>query len=553
MRTSVPMSRRRGSRSSKNPPGARPAGRARSTEPEESTPPPEPPAEVQSDLFAEPTAPITSETPPEATGVFEMGPTGLLAEIDAQTAASEAEAAQAAQEVEALNLEVGNPEEPTAASVELEAAVLWPVRESEREPEAEPEPEPEERNGRLRILWIGTKAPLPASDGGRLVAWQTLRALAEAGHEVVFVAPAEGSDAQRAELADELRTVCEPVLTKPRRRPALDDLLRMVLGPQPVTIRRHFRAKVAAAVAGRLATGRFDVVHCEQVHSVAQASPAFSLGVPVLLRQQNVESELWMMMGRQNPLLRPLLALEAARVRRYEAHVMRRVAVTVALTVRDGERLRAIAGPHAEVRTIRAPFPPDLPAADGVLTGTPAVVLFGDPRWQPNRLQIQEFARALWPRVHDVLPEARLHLFGGGLRRVPAGVVEHGLPAESREAFVPGSVLVVPLRVASGVRMKILEAWARGVPVVATTQAAAGLDCENGRELLLADDADGFARALGRLATEPGLAEHLVAGGRRALRDRHTPRAIAAELGAAYRWAIASCAGEPRRANARAV
>jgi len=91
-------------------------------------------------------------------------------------------------------------------------------------------------------------------------------------------------------------------------------------------------------------------------------------------------------------------------------------------------------------------------------------------------------------------------------------------------------VLAVPLRVASGVRMKILEAWARGLPVVATPAAAAGLGAEDGRELLLAADSDGFAAAVARLAAEPVLAAELVAAGRSALVRRHAPAAVAAEL-----------------------
>lgn len=414
-----------------------------------------------------------------------------------------------------------------------------PAAQSGEAPETPPAPAAGRSARPLRILWVGTKSPWPPTDGGRLVALETVRALAEAGHQVVFVAPVEGTHEERQTVAEALRPWCEPVLTKPRRRPAFDDAVRAVVGRQPVTVRRHFRAKVAAAVAGRLSTGAFDVVHCEQVHAATQAAPAVALGVPVVLRQQNVESDLWTMLARHNRLLRPLLVLEAARVRRYEAQVMRRMALTVALTGRDAERLRSIAGPRAEVRAVRAPFPGGLEPGDEILAGDPAVVLFGDQRWQPNRLQTLEFVGAMWRRIVAALPEARLHLMGGALRRPVAGVTVHPAPADSRAAYAPGSILAVPLRVASGVRMKILEAWSRGVPVVATSAAAGGLDAEDGRELLLADDADGFVRALARVDGEPGLRAALVAAGRRALAERHQPAAIAAELADAYAFAIA--------------
>jgi hypothetical protein len=79
-------------------------------------------------------------------------------------------------------------------------------------------------------------------------------------------------------------------------------------------------------------------------------------------------------------------------------------------------------------------------------------------------------------------------------------VITHAAPSDSSAVFVPGAVLVLPLRVASGVRVKILEAWVRGIPVVATPEAAEGLEATDGSELLLARDAGGFATALESLS-----------------------------------------------------
>jgi glycosyltransferase involved in cell wall biosynthesis len=117
-------------------------------------------------------------------------------------------------------------------------------------------------------------------------------------------------------------------------------------------------------------------------------------------------------------------------------------------------------------------------------------------------------------------------------------VTVHPAPCESAAAFRPGALLAVPLRIASGVRMKVLEAWARGVPVVGTPEALAGLEVEDGREALVAADAPAFARALARLHREPGLAARLTAEGSRARRERHDPARVIAGLLAAYGQAL---------------
>ena len=83
-------------------------------------------------------------------------------------------------------------------------------------------------------------------------------------------------------------------------------------------------------------------------------------------------------------------------------------------------------------------------------------------------------------------------------------------------------------------RLKILEAWARGVPVVATPEAARGLDAEDGEHLLLARDGGEFTTALRKLADSPELAARLVDSGRRMLRGRHALPEVAAQLEKIY-------------------
>jgi glycosyltransferase involved in cell wall biosynthesis len=105
-------------------------------------------------------------------------------------------------------------------------------------------------------------------------------------------------------------------------------------------------------------------------------------------------------------------------------------------------------------------------------------------------------------------------------------IVSHPSPDDSAEIYAPGSILAVPLRFASGVRIKILEAWARGVPVVATPPAVAGLEVEDGREVLTVREPREFAAAIARLHRQPALAASLVEAGRRALRERHDPEIV---------------------------
>lgn len=365
----------------------------------------------------------------------------------------------------------------------------------------------------MRLLWVATKPPWPPVDGGRRVLAETVACLRAAGHEVRVVAPGPGTAG-----ATEGLTV---VPASPRPWPGA--VARALWRGWPVTVARHQLPAVRRAVAEALARDPWDAVVAEQLQALAQCQAALEAGLPLVLRAQNVESDLWAAAARSGGLAGPALSFEARRLARHEAAALERVSAVAALTTEDAARLRELA-PAARVRVLPAPFPAELPAAEAPLPGQPALVILAG-GWRPNREGALWFVAQAWPLVRARHPGARLHVYGADLRG--DGVTCHAAPADSRPAFAPGSLQVVPLRIASGVRVKILEAWARGVPVVATPRGAAGLAAEDGRQLLLAEDAPGLARAVSRLVEEPGLAARLVTGGRALLTNRHAPGTVA--------------------------
>jgi glycosyltransferase involved in cell wall biosynthesis len=83
-------------------------------------------------------------------------------------------------------------------------------------------------------------------------------------------------------------------------------------------------------------------------------------------------------------------------------------------------------------------------------------------------------------------------------------------------------VAVAPVLAGSGTRLKILEAWAAGLPVVSTTLGAQGLGARDGENLLLADGGPAFAEAVSRLLASPDLRESLGAAGRLLLEKEFT-------------------------------
>jgi len=394
----------------------------------------------------------------------------------------------------------------------------------------------------MKILWVATKPPWPAVDGGRLVQWQTLTALAQSGADITLVAPADrGIDP--GTVVTKLRALCHTILVAHAPRTWSRALSEAIVCRAPLSIARHRTEAVRREVERLLAREQFDVVHAEQLQAVANCGDARAMKVPLVMRAQNVESDLWFVLAAHRGIGGVFLKHQARRLREWEAEATRRCDATIALTQGDATKLETIANAPGRIHCIPAPFPAELPDAQSPpLPGRPALVIFGSSGWAPNRDGADWFVRDIWPVVLKRLPEARLHLYSvysGAIDARSRNIVTHAAPDDSAAAFAPNAILVVPLRIASGVRMKILEAWARGTPVVATPEAAAGLGATDRGELMIALTGAEFASAIAALS-DAGIRGAMTSHARALLRLNHDPTRIARRMLALYGEVVTS-------------
>jgi hypothetical protein len=295
--------------------------------------------------------------------------------------------------------------------------------------------------------------------------------------------------------------------------------------------------EIEQAVAGCIAGWRPDVLHVEQLQAMANCGAAHEAGIPIVLRMQNVESSLWQQVAMARLRSRALV-LEARRLRANEVRAMAQAARVVALTERDAAALRDMCGGahRGKVSAICPPFPGRMPAGPALGDST-AIVLAGSAGWWPNTEGIRWFLDRVEPLLLAALPQARVHVYGGARKAMASGqsgTIWHPAPADAVDAFPAGAIAAIPLHIGSGIRMRILEAWARGLPVVATSTAAAGLQVEPGRELLIADAPADFAAAILSLSQDGGRRAALVAAGRNYLAKNHESYGLTQALAAQY-------------------
>jgi glycosyltransferase involved in cell wall biosynthesis len=156
------------------------------------------------------------------------------------------------------------------------------------------------------------------------------------------------------------------------------------------------------------------------------------------------------------------------------------------------------------------------------------LLFVGTLEYEPNVDACDYFVRCVLPLVREQLPSARLTIVGRsagpGVRALHDG--DRCTVIDSAPDLAPyyerASVVVVPIRLGSGTRLKILEALSRGKAVVSTTVGAEGLGLQSGRHLEIADTPRAFADACGRLSRDPEGRRRLAASGRQLVISRFT-------------------------------
>jgi sugar transferase (PEP-CTERM/EpsH1 system associated) len=392
---------------------------------------------------------------------------------------------------------------------------------------------------------LAPQFPWPPRQGAAARTWGLLQPLARA-HEVTLLAfETDGADLEA------LRALVEPVVGGPVPRRSRRDRLRTLLVGEADLAHRLRSAAFSRALEGVLRTRAFDVAHVQGL----EMAPYLHMLRPPRFRGAlvydalNVEHRL---QARAAAATGPGPAalysrLQAPRVRRLEALVCRRADHVLCVSEEDALALRAL-GP-ARAPTV-VPNGVDVDhyarAAEGVAPGPAGLVFTGTMDFRPNADAVEWFAGEILPRIRAARPDAELLAVGQRpgprlmRRHGRGGVTVTGAVDDVRPFLARASVVVAPLRFGSGTRLKLLEAMACARPIVATGLAAEGLAVRDGRDLLLADSPDRFARAVLALLENPARARGLGLAGQALVRERYDWARITPRLLALYERATAA-------------
>ena len=381
----------------------------------------------------------------------------------------------------------------------------------------------------MNILFLSNVLPYPLDAGPKVRSYYVLRYLSQQ-HRVTLVTFTRAADSPDA--IRHLESFCHAVHPVPIQRSRVQDALHLAtsfITARPFLIVRDDLRAMDEKIRAVSQNNAFDAVHADQL-----STAHYALRVPRVRRVLDQHNAVWTIIQRlaeqqTSRVRRMALERETRLLRAYEAVTCAQFDQVVTVTDEDKRALTFPEHPpRASIPTIPICIDPQETTLLPFNPNARDVICVGGMFYPPNVDGVTWFAREILPRVWEQSPATKFFIVGAR----PAASLRALAQNEARiivTAYVPdtnvylqqAAAFVVPLRAGGGMRVKILDAWARGVPMVSTTIGAEGIEYRNSENLLVADTPQEFANDVLRLIQDRAFAEQVARSGRAWVEEKY--------------------------------
>jgi len=407
----------------------------------------------------------------------------------------------------------------------------------------------------MKIIFLTQILPYPPNAGPKVKTWNVLRFLRQSGYQITLVSFVRPNE---IEYIPDLEKICEEVHPVPIHRSRIADVGYMVksyLTGRPFLIERDDLRPMQIIVDQLVGENDFHFIHADQLTMVQFAirgASAFPNKKPKVIF--DAHNAVWTIVERmkENALffMKPILAVEAKRIKKYEGDLLRVVDHVLAVTEIDKNLLEE-ALRYSKPKTSDSASPMTvIPIAvdTGLLKPinrnvvSKNIVTLGTLHYPPNADGIRWFFNEVFPLVLERIPDATLTIIGKNPPQDFLELAEKSLGKIKVTGYVDSlvpyleesAIMVVPVRAGGGMRVRILEAFAYAMPVVTTTVGLEGIQAVPNEEVLVADTSLDFADAVARLLGDDVLQDELSRKGRNLAEIKYDWNVVLKKMSAIY-------------------
>lgn len=388
-----------------------------------------------------------------------------------------------------------------------------------------------------KLLMLTPELPYPLQSGGKVKTWNMIQFFAKQW-DITLVCPLKENDADHVDEFSRHAPI-EKLITDSVRVPrSAKNLLKSYVVGKPLNLVRTYSHTLSNTVAKIV--DDYDLVlvdHYEVFQLLPQKLIEQSVKRPaVVYHAHNAYHQIWQRYSETtlNPAKKLVTAIESLRVRKAEQSICEQSDLVFAAP-NDIETLAAFCDESVRFKqTLHLGDDANLdkPALD-VKLSQPKLCYVGFLGWEPNVQGLLWFLENVWPNLKAEVADLKLEIAGKNpdARLVKAVEQAEGVEllgfVEDLETLYRGSrVAICPLQFGSGIKVKVANSMARGMPTVTTSVGAEGLDVHHGVHLMIADEAQDMASSILTLLNNDRLWSQISNSSRHLMRLKYTWKAL---------------------------
>lgn len=394
----------------------------------------------------------------------------------------------------------------------------------------------------MKVLVLTSKFIWPLNDGGVIRDFNLLRETAKR-HEVYLLSFLINQTDR--DYFSALKPYCKKIIGVDLRRPkwlALKNAVLGTIGSRPFILREYFQGDMAETIEKVITEENIDVIHAHFLH-MGQYITKKKLA-SLVYDPHNLEHILWKRLSEnlENSLKRTFAKLQCQKLIHWQQIVAANSEVCVTLSDKDRDEYLRIA-PYADITTVPngvdIEFWSPIPNKDEPYS----IIYFGNLSWLPQADAAIYFYDKIFPHVLANVPEVKLYIVGQNppesVKKLASDrIIVTGFVEDIRQYIARTAVVVMPLRIGAGTKHRIFQALAMKKSIVATSVAAEGIALKHGETVMLADEAEVFAKHTITLLRKPELRKKLGHAGWKLVHEQYNWVKIYEILDSVFRRAV---------------
>jgi polysaccharide biosynthesis protein PslH len=395
----------------------------------------------------------------------------------------------------------------------------------------------------MKILWIARTCPYPPNDGEKIRVFNLVKNLAHHDITLVFRAMHESELQGGSALLEYCRQVkCAYIPSPSSHLTRVSWCLPFVFTRYPISLATVYFKEIAAILQELCDNNSYDVVHVEHSSLTIYLDRLKFKNKPcTILTLHNIDyvRNSRVMVNTRFGIYKLFLYYNQLKFKKWETDSVMQYDRVIAVSGTDKETIEQMGVSH-DIDVVPNGVDTENLKMMATRNGSHTIVFVASMDSESNHDAAVYFLEQIFPMVKAKVPSAALYLVGRNPKNElkafhnNADILVTGEVPDVRSYYEKAAVAVVPLRSGGGTRLKILEAMALGIPVVSTTVGCEGLEVENGKHLLVADDPDRFAAAIFQVFDDNGLCQSLIHASRKIVEEQYDWRTIAAKQDRLY-------------------